>query len=219
MPMSCCNDGGHMVRAARIHRKVVGQRRRGGLGVVHEVIVGCFFGRGRAAGARAILPHLLLRTSDMSPTPASPITLPADFQRLAARLEQVLKLRALPFAMRLCDSVEQPCTLLRHRHHRRRRHRPRGLPVGHCRAARSLRQPAALHAADGGAAHYLKTGAVLPDDTFAACRDAHAILHGAAGLPGVTYPDGTEVGNDLHLRCASGSTCTPTCGRSGCCAA
>jgi 3-isopropylmalate dehydrogenase len=41
---------------------------------------------------------------------------------------------------------------------------------------------------------------VLPDDTFAACRDAHAILHGAAGLPGVTYPDGTEVGNDLHLR-------------------
>ena len=42
----------------------------------------------------------------MSPTPASPITLPGDFQRLAARLEQVLKLRALPFAMRLCDSVE-----------------------------------------------------------------------------------------------------------------
>jgi 3-isopropylmalate dehydrogenase len=26
------------------------------------------------------------------------------------------------------------------------------------------------------------------------------MLHGAAGLPGVTYPDGTEVGNDLHLR-------------------
>ena len=54
--------------------------------------------------------------------------------------------------------------------------------------------------ADGGAAHYAKTGAVLPEDTFAACRDAHAILHGAAGLPGITYPDGTEVGNDLHLR-------------------
>jgi 3-isopropylmalate dehydrogenase len=54
--------------------------------------------------------------------------------------------------------------------------------------------------ADGGAAHYAKTGAVLPDDTFAACRDAHAILHGAAGLPGITYPDGTEVGNDLHLQ-------------------
>lgn len=52
----------------------------------------------------------------------------------------------------------------------------------------------------GGAAHYLKSGAVLPDDTFAACSAAHAILHGAAGLPDVTYPDGTEVGNDLHLQ-------------------
>lgn len=52
----------------------------------------------------------------------------------------------------------------------------------------------------GGAGHYQKTGQVLPEDTFAACRDADAILHGAAGLPGVVYPDGTEVGNDLHLR-------------------
>ncbi|MEX2518251.1 MAG: isocitrate/isopropylmalate dehydrogenase family protein [Paracoccaceae bacterium] len=52
----------------------------------------------------------------------------------------------------------------------------------------------------GGAGHYLRTGEVLPEDTFAACRDLDAILHGAAGLPGVTYPDGTEVGNDLHLR-------------------
>lgn len=52
----------------------------------------------------------------------------------------------------------------------------------------------------GGADHYLKTGEVLPQATFEACRQAHAILHGAAGLPGVTYPDGTEVGNDLHLR-------------------
>jgi 3-isopropylmalate dehydrogenase len=54
--------------------------------------------------------------------------------------------------------------------------------------------------APGGAGHYRQTGQVLPDDTFAACRSAHAILHGAAGLPGVVYPDGTEVGNDLHLR-------------------
>ncbi len=53
---------------------------------------------------------------------------------------------------------------------------------------------------EGGAGHYVKSGAVLPDDTFAGCRDADAILHGAAGLPGVVYPDGTEVGNDLHLR-------------------
>ena len=53
---------------------------------------------------------------------------------------------------------------------------------------------------EGGAAHYARSGSVLPDDTFKACRRSHAILHGAAGLPGITYPDGTEVGNDLHLQ-------------------
>jgi 3-isopropylmalate dehydrogenase len=52
----------------------------------------------------------------------------------------------------------------------------------------------------GGAGHYQRSGEVLPEDTFTACRDLDAILHGAAGLPGVTYADGTEVGNDLHLR-------------------
>lgn len=52
----------------------------------------------------------------------------------------------------------------------------------------------------GGATHYQRTGEVLPEATFEACRDSRAILHGAAGLPGVVYPDGTEVGNDLHLR-------------------
>ncbi|MCX7223332.1 MAG: isocitrate/isopropylmalate family dehydrogenase, partial [Burkholderiales bacterium] len=52
----------------------------------------------------------------------------------------------------------------------------------------------------GGASHYVKTGQVLPPDTFDACKTAHAMLHGAAGLPNVTYPDGTEVGNDLHLQ-------------------
>ena len=52
----------------------------------------------------------------------------------------------------------------------------------------------------GGADHYVRTGQVLPDETYDACRRADAILHGAAGMPGVTYPDGTEVGNDLHLR-------------------
>jgi 3-isopropylmalate dehydrogenase len=54
--------------------------------------------------------------------------------------------------------------------------------------------------AEGGALHYTQTGSVLPEDTYKACRDAHAVLHGAAGLPGVTYADGTEVGNDLHLQ-------------------
>jgi len=53
---------------------------------------------------------------------------------------------------------------------------------------------------DGGAKHYVRAGQVLPDDTYAACQAADAILHGAAGLPGVTYADGTEVGNDLHLQ-------------------
>lgn len=54
--------------------------------------------------------------------------------------------------------------------------------------------------AEGGAACYQRTGEVLPEATFNACRTADAMLHGAAGLPGVVYPDGTEVGNDLHLR-------------------
>ncbi len=52
----------------------------------------------------------------------------------------------------------------------------------------------------GGARHYERTGQVLPEETYQACRSTHAILHGAAGLPGVTYADGTEVGNDLHLQ-------------------
>src|SRR5690606_3401070 len=53
---------------------------------------------------------------------------------------------------------------------------------------------------DGGAEHCRRSGHVLPDDTYEACRTMDAMLHGAAGMPGVTYPDGTEVGNDLHLR-------------------
>jgi 3-isopropylmalate dehydrogenase len=52
----------------------------------------------------------------------------------------------------------------------------------------------------GGASHYVKSGFVLPEETYAACQTSHAMLHGAAGLPEVTYPDGTEVGNDLHLQ-------------------
>jgi 3-isopropylmalate dehydrogenase len=53
---------------------------------------------------------------------------------------------------------------------------------------------------EGGAAHYRRTGKVLPEETRAACRDMDAMLHGAAGLPDVTYPDHTEVGNDFILR-------------------
>lgn len=53
---------------------------------------------------------------------------------------------------------------------------------------------------EGGAGHYQRSGFVLPPDTLDACRNADATLHGAAGIPGVTYADGTEVGNDLHLQ-------------------
>ena len=75
-----------------------------------------------------------------------------------------------------------------------------------CRAAVSVLSRAcgsgllAFENVPGGADHYVRTGQVLPDATYEACRRADAILHGAAGMPGVTYPDGTEVGNDLHLR-------------------
>ncbi len=75
-----------------------------------------------------------------------------------------------------------------------------------CQAAVSVLKEAcgqsmlAFNPFPGGAAHYVKSGEVLPEDTFIACKQSHAILHGAAGLPEVTYPDGTEVGNDLHLQ-------------------
>ncbi|MSQ57493.1 MAG: isocitrate/isopropylmalate dehydrogenase family protein [Limnohabitans sp.] len=51
-----------------------------------------------------------------------------------------------------------------------------------------------------GAEHYRLTGDACPKATFDACKAAHAILHGAAGLPGVTYPDGTEAGLDFGLK-------------------
>src|SRR5688572_24852936 len=74
-----------------------------------------------------------------------------------------------------------------------------------CRSAVTILREACgdrLHfeAHDGGAGHYARTGQVLPPETYEACRRSHAILHGAAGLPGITYADGTEVGNDLHLQ-------------------
>ena len=50
-----------------------------------------------------------------------------------------------------------------------------------------------------GAEHFLKTGDSFPEKSFDACRNADAILHGAAGLPGVVHPDGTEAGLDFTL--------------------
>jgi isocitrate/isopropylmalate dehydrogenase len=43
-----------------------------------------------------------------------------------------------------------------------------------------------------GALHNRETGEALPDATFAACRDADAILFGAMGWPDIRYADGTE---------------------------
>ena len=51
----------------------------------------------------------------------------------------------------------------------------------------------------GGAGHFLKTGDGAPKSTIEGCRRAHATLHGAAGIPGVKHPDGTEAGVDIGL--------------------
>lgn len=51
-----------------------------------------------------------------------------------------------------------------------------------------------------GANHYLKAGTAFPNETYEGCKKADAILHGAAGLPGVTYPDGTETGIEFGLQ-------------------
>ncbi len=51
-----------------------------------------------------------------------------------------------------------------------------------------------------GADLYRRTGDSFPEATFQACRQADAILHGAAGIPGVVHPDGTEAGLDFTLR-------------------
>ena len=51
-----------------------------------------------------------------------------------------------------------------------------------------------------GAELYQRTGESFPEATFRACRDADAVLHGAAGIPGVVHPDGTEAGLDFTLR-------------------
>lgn len=50
-----------------------------------------------------------------------------------------------------------------------------------------------------GSQCYLEIGTAFPDVTLEGCRSADAILHGAAGDPEVTYPDGTEAGLDFGL--------------------
>jgi 3-isopropylmalate dehydrogenase len=51
-----------------------------------------------------------------------------------------------------------------------------------------------------GAGEYLRNGDPLPAATFQACRQAHATLLGAMGLPGVRWPSGTEMTPQLDLR-------------------
>ncbi|MBR0797945.1 isocitrate/isopropylmalate dehydrogenase family protein [Bradyrhizobium jicamae] len=51
-----------------------------------------------------------------------------------------------------------------------------------------------------GATHFLETGDSFPASSFEGCRAADAVLHGAAGIPGVVHPDGTEAGLDFTLQ-------------------
>lgn len=51
-----------------------------------------------------------------------------------------------------------------------------------------------------GAGHYQKTGVSIPDEALNVAREADAIYLGAMGLPGVRYPDGTEIAPQLELR-------------------
>jgi 3-isopropylmalate dehydrogenase len=51
-----------------------------------------------------------------------------------------------------------------------------------------------------GAGEYLKHGDPLPAATLDACRNAHATLLGAMGLPNVRWPGGTEMAPQLDIR-------------------
>lgn len=51
-----------------------------------------------------------------------------------------------------------------------------------------------------GAAHYAKTGEALPEASLKIARNADAILLSAMGLPGIRYPDGTEITPQIQLR-------------------
>jgi 3-isopropylmalate dehydrogenase len=55
---------------------------------------------------------------------------------------------------------------------------------------------------EAGATCYRRTGTDLPRETLEVCQAADAILFGAAGLPDVRFPDGTELAPQLTLRVA-----------------
>src|SRR5207253_2700832 len=54
--------------------------------------------------------------------------------------------------------------------------------------------------AEMGAELYRRTGEDLPRETFDLCQRTDAILFGAAGLPDVRFPDGTEIAPQVTLR-------------------
>ena len=60
----------------------------------------------------------------------------------------------------------------------------------------------ALDEVEAGAGCYRRTGEDLPRETLEVCQAADAILFGAAGLPEVRLPDGTEIAPQLTLRIA-----------------
>ncbi len=51
-----------------------------------------------------------------------------------------------------------------------------------------------------GAGLYRDSGVALPEESVAAARESDAILLSAMGLPGVRYPDGTEIVPQIELR-------------------
>jgi 3-isopropylmalate dehydrogenase len=51
-----------------------------------------------------------------------------------------------------------------------------------------------------GAAEYLRNGAPLSEEVFAACEESDAVLLGAMGLPEVRWPDGKEMTPQIDLR-------------------
>ena len=57
-----------------------------------------------------------------------------------------------------------------------------------------------LETFDVGAGAWRRTGEALSAEAYAACRDADAILLGAAGLPDARHPDGREAGSDAVFR-------------------
>ena len=58
----------------------------------------------------------------------------------------------------------------------------------------------AFHEHAAGAGEYLRNRDPLPAETFAACRQADAVLLGAMGLPSVRWPDGLELTPQIDLR-------------------